>query len=187
MNYLIDCGFSTGPFSTKILNELRAADANLSNWTLFGFEPDARWQDRWPAFIEEYPELSIKIYPAAIWTADAAARFYPCRSQTASHLADVKQRCIASSRNNSTVVPTVDLNKFILGLPNPERIILKLDIEGAEFYVLPHMQAGGSANLLSEVYIEYHERLNRQDWLPVLEKIKNWWAAHPGIIVHNWR
>lgn len=185
MNYIIDCGFSTGVFPIHYFRGHPEEDP--ANWTVFGFEPDERWQHKWPAFHERFPTLRAHIAPAAVWTEDGEMRFFPCKKATSSYMEGAVHRKLESGRNVSRMVTTVDLDRVLRQLQDPEQIVLKMDIEGGEFYVLPHIQRTGSAELLTHAYIEYHARFNRPDWIPILEEIKQWWADHPEIQVHNWR
>lgn len=55
-------------------------------------------------------------------------------------------------------VSTFDLNEFILSnFSQNDYVVLKLDIEGAEYSVLPHLITGGAIKLLKEIYIEWHD------------------------------
>lgn len=186
MNYLIDCGFSTGCFSIRYLRRLDRQGADLRNWTVYGFEPDIRWaDDPRRQTIWHFTAPTILVEPFAVWTKDGETTFFPCKKRTSSYVAKAKHRRIESGRNHSRTVKTIDLDRFIKSLKDPEQIVVKMDIEGGEFYVLPHMQEKGSALLLNEIHIEYHARLNRPAWLPIMGQIKAWWAKHPEIKVVN--
>lgn len=186
MNYLIDCGFSTGCFSIHYLKYLDRLGEDLRNWTVYGFEPDARWaQDPRRQKIWHFTAPTIVVEPFAVWTEDGDMSFFPCKKRTSSYLAEAKHKRIESGRKVSQTVKAIDLDRFIKNLKDPERIVVKMDIEGGEFYVLPHMQEKGSALLVCEFHIEYHARLNRPAWLPIMKSIKDWWAEHPEIKVIN--
>jgi hypothetical protein len=49
----------------------------------------------------------------------------------------------------------IDLAEFILGLPDPA-IVLKMDAEGAEYVLLPHLVAEGADLKLQQALIEWH-------------------------------
>ena len=187
MNYIIDCGYSTGVFTLRYLRALAYQGEDLSNWTIYGFEPNEVWRDRAVRATSEFPDATFHLSPAAVWTTDGTMRFFPCIGPVSSYLADAYHRQLESGRKASIQVPTMDLSRIIFELAAPEKIILKVDIEGAEFYVLPHIQKTGAASRLTHVYIEYHARLNRKDWLPIMIELKEWWAAHPEIEVRPWR
>ena len=55
-------------------------------------------------------------------------------------------------------VKCFDLSKFILNLKNIETLIIKLDIEGAEFEVLEKIIKDKSYEKITEMYVEFHER-----------------------------
>lgn len=53
------------------------------------------------------------------------------------------------------LVPCFDLARFILGLPD-EPIVLKLDAEGAEYDLLPHLIQAGADLRLQLAWVEFH-------------------------------
>jgi FkbM family methyltransferase len=58
-------------------------------------------------------------------------------------------------------VPTMRLSDLVLQVAReqqPATIVVKLDIEGAEFEVLPDLFASQAAARISELYVEFHER-----------------------------
>ena len=58
---------------------------------------------------------------------------------------------------NPIEVECVDLDKWIKGNFNKtDFIVLKLDIEGAEYKVLPHMIKNGSIDYINHIFIEWH-------------------------------
>ena len=73
------------------------------------------------------------------------------------------------NRQQKVSVPTVDMVSFVKGLYKkyePEFILGKMDIEGAEFDVLPKMLEGGvlcSGSGFDIITIEYHKRMFRDD------------------------
>ena len=76
--------------------------------------------------------------------------------------------------NNPIKVSCIDISEFLNEFNNDDYIILKLDIEGAEYQVLRHMIDNGSINKINELYVEFHDHFfneNSQDLKkPLLEK-----------------
>jgi hypothetical protein len=52
-------------------------------------------------------------------------------------------------------VPCFDLARWILGLPAVE-IVLKMDVEGAEYVLLPHLIEHGAMERISRLLVEWH-------------------------------
>lgn len=53
-------------------------------------------------------------------------------------------------------VPCFDLARFIAALPRHERVVLKLDVEGAEYPLLEHLHAQGLDARLTLALVEWH-------------------------------
>jgi|694.fasta_scaffold79802_8 FkbM family methyltransferase len=55
-------------------------------------------------------------------------------------------------------VKKFDICKFLQQLNNIEQLIIKIDIEGEEFNVVPHILKHFNCSLINTIYIEFHER-----------------------------
>jgi FkbM family methyltransferase len=68
-------------------------------------------------------------------------------------------------RDESVEVECIDFNDWMLHNISPDdNVHLHMDIEGAEYFVLPHMIAGGSIKLVKAIFVEFHlNRLNPED------------------------
>ncbi|MGL5033633.1 MAG: FkbM family methyltransferase, partial [Microcystaceae cyanobacterium] len=64
-------------------------------------------------------------------------------------------------RYKTIQVPSVRLSDFVQNIietEKPEKIIVKLDIEGAEFSVLDDLFSTPAVTEINELYVEFHER-----------------------------
>lgn len=55
-------------------------------------------------------------------------------------------------------VPCVDLAEFIRDLPSDQEIVLKIDAEGSEYDLLPHLIQTRTDELLKLAWVEWHTR-----------------------------
>jgi FkbM family methyltransferase len=63
---------------------------------------------------------------------------------------------------NSPLVECIDLSEYIVNnFKKNDFIVLKLDIEGAEFEVLDKMISDESLNYINEIYVEWHHRMRK--------------------------
>jgi FkbM family methyltransferase len=60
-------------------------------------------------------------------------------------------------------VNCIDITEFINTLNENDYIILKLDVEGAEYDILEYMIANGSIHKIKELYIEFHDGFFNED------------------------
>jgi FkbM family methyltransferase len=73
-------------------------------------------------------------------------------------------------------VECIDLSEFIReNYSKTDHIVMKLDVEGAEYPILEKMIADGTIEYLNEVYIEWHQRLMKtpQNEREIIEKMQS--------------
>lgn len=189
MNLLVDCGFSNGCFSRRILNRRKELGEDLGSWRVFGFEPNEEFYgEKWNEFKRDFPEVTVNIQPIAAWHEDGLIRYNFCISKASNFVAGVKFSNIPSGRKSFKMITAMNLTAWLEGMAlHVDKIILKMDIEGAEFYILPALQASPVCKRLSEVYVEYHERVNPSVFRPIKQQVMAWWAAHPEVKHTVWR
>jgi len=120
---------------------------------------------------KQFPDMNIQLNQAALSTTDAGEEFYITESNYSSTLREdnssVKYPDNLYYKNiqeeRKIRVKSVDLNKFILSnFSMEDYIVLKLDIEGGEYDILPHMIRNGSIKYVNELFIEWHHRKLKQ-------------------------
>ena len=88
---------------------------------------------------------------------------------------------------NFVDVPALDFDAWLRSVipPDAEKVIVKIDIEGAEYTVVPHMLEKNTFQLIDEVYIETHHRFvdgwNASNTEALLQSVRA-----TGTIVHHW-
>lgn len=85
-------------------------------------------------------------------------------------------------------IPCIDFSNYLLKEFNKDDlIILKMDIEGAEYSVLEKMIKDSSADFINEIYVEWHSRFfpNRDEYkekeYSIIDALKS-----KGVLVNNW-
>lgn len=89
----------------------------------------------------------------AAWTHDNGVRIKGLR------MARVSDNVIVQKGDNRSewVSPSVDLANYIMQEFTPnDFVVLKMDIEGGEWTVIPHLLATGAMKLVDEVFLECH-------------------------------
>jgi FkbM family methyltransferase len=138
----IDCGGHSGS-SVRKFRQTR--DPNCEVVT---FEPNPLYTPCYRGFERH------RLIRAAVWTEDGEADFYlgPWDGDGSSLLREKTTGSL--DRDRPIRVATVDLSSWILA--RGSSVILKLDIEGAEYDVLDKMLADGSTRFVSELLVEWH-------------------------------
>jgi len=129
---------------------------------IVAFEPDPQIGQLLTKNLEQLQHPDLRLRQEAVWTTDGSMAFYQHDVDGGSIL--------AGGASNSVEVPTIDLRKV---LEQEEHIdFLKIDIEGAESALLPHIAP--ALGHVQNLFIEYHsyprEAQNMGELLELLEK-----------------
>lgn len=147
----IDCGANIGMIARALASH---------GATVYAFEPNPY------AFAELKKRSanfnSIKPVAAAVSTAPGTARLYLHRDADKGQVEHSQGSSMIATKTNvnpDTFVDAVavDLADFILNLPTPVDVV-KMDIEGFEVEVVPHLITSGAIDRIGVCYVETHER-----------------------------
>ncbi|KND01639.1 FkbM family methyltransferase [Spizellomyces punctatus DAOM BR117] len=73
-----------------------------------------------------------------------------------------------SNKQGTTKLPSVNFSKFLIkNFHKEDYVVVKMDIEGAEYEVLPHLVETGAYKLIDVLLVEWHPRhpaFNEADW-----------------------
>jgi len=125
---------------------------------IYVFEPN-------PIFYNSYETSDYDLIKKAIWTEDTKSNFFISKdaNQVASSLLEEKLckvdgGLVSNYWFDPIEVECINFSKWIFENFNKEKddITLKLDIEGAEYRVLPHMIETGAINFLNKLFVEFH-------------------------------
>lgn len=147
-NIYIDCGAYTGD--------------TLDCKSLFNF--DADYVIAFEANPNLYELLKTKkadeIHNLAVWHKEETITFGIDKSKTpmGSTLMSSKAQY---EEGNKVKIQAIDFAKFITKFKN-DNLLVKMDIEGAEFPVLEHLIATGTDVYINKLYVETHENKVRE-------------------------
>jgi len=141
----IDCGYSDGG-STKFF---RKHHPQSNEFEIFAFECDPN---------VDTPELpGVAIINAGIWIADGKRRFYLSPGDGSSFFKRKKTGKLNIKMPVS--VNIIDFSKWIMSnFKKEDYIIVKMNVEGAEYPVLRKMINDGSIKYIDRLYIQWHRR-----------------------------
>jgi len=60
--------------------------------------------------------------------------------------------------DNIVPIEAINFSKFLEQFSEYDQVIVKMDIEGAEYDVLRHLMKEGTVSIMDELYVETHER-----------------------------
>lgn len=118
-------------------------------WEIFSFEPNPNLA----YLIPIKPRMTV--LDKAIWISDGEIDFYLSKHGRGSSL--IKEKKSGGLSKILVRVESVDFGQWIKNrFSKDDFILVKLDIEGAEYKVLDKMLADGSIEYVDELYIEFH-------------------------------
>lgn len=194
-NVYLDCGGHHGEGLMEFI-EKYGID---KSWVIETFEPNpaCNYKER-----VKNLDLNITIHEKAVWVYDGIILF----SQENHEKSNSKSPTDGNSKIDGwgsviseigsrhllhceppIEVECVNFNEVLSKYNYEEHnVIVKLDIEGAEYNVLRHIILNGSIKNINELYVEWHhvdlENENINTTNKLIETMKSY-----GVIVHNWK
>ncbi len=150
---LIDAGSHRG----QSIQKFKCTKAFTQHtWEIYGFEPQATLHR---VATQTHPTLNGEIFRAAVWIHNDGLQFYESNDKMATGHSVMRNKTTGClNKNNPVNVDSIDFSSWIKKTFNKETdfIILKMDIEGAEYDVLEKMINDGSLGYISFLFIEWH-------------------------------
>lgn len=157
----IDLGAANGNSFEEFLNNKYGPVANCADWEAVLVEAN-------PLFDEPLKSVQAK-YPGKVQALFSTAA-YMCEAQTSFYLdtVNVQQNFWGSSLSSShadvqasgkvkVTVPTINLNRLVYETTIPaDWVIVKMDIEGAEWDIVPCLAQSAAASKVDALYMEVH-------------------------------
>jgi FkbM family methyltransferase len=146
-----------------------------SEFEIFCFDP-------LPENIEALKLISdIHIIEAAAWSSNGEENLYLGASQGVSMYADKKTGYV--DPENKIIVHTIDFAEFIiLNFNKEDEIWLKLNVEGAEYEIIPHLYKNNLIDWFDRIYVKWHS-----EKIPSLQVVDKEVRAMVPYVITNWR
>ena len=150
----IDCGSNKGKITRDFLNE------GNTDFEYFLFEPLPRFHEEYnigEMIKKDYPDIKLTYSAEAIWIKDEELKFFVCgRGHEGSSLCENKVSN-KMDHEHPLIVQGIDFSSWIMeNFSKDDHIIIKMDIEGAEYQVLPKMITDGSVEYANKMIVEFH-------------------------------
>ena len=169
----LDCGAHAGISVKKFREEY----PNSEDYEIISFECN-------PRFTEGLKKIEgITFHNKAAWIEDGKQDFYIGHAASSSLIYGKTRGNL--DFDNPITVDSVDFSKWLIdNFSKDDYIIMKMDIEGAEYQVLPKMIEDGSIDYVDVVYAEFHGMKvfkTREDTKKIRTAIRE-----KGNPVHHW-
>lgn len=148
MKIFIDAGAHEGCSVRKF----RKLHDRENKYFIYSFEPEPDFA----VYFENIP--NHKFINKAVWVEDGTLEYFQSREHLRAGGTLIKKKKSGNlDKKNPIIIETIDFSKWILdNFSKDDHIILKMDIEGAEYKVLPKMLKDGSFNYINKLWIEWH-------------------------------
>lgn len=154
-NVFLDCGGNNGSSVRKFRREF---DSSL-RFDIYTFEPNRAYESDYASFDRH------TLIQSAVSDADGTAEFYLDREDGDGSTL-FRDKLTKDTGGYGTLdiahpelVTTVDLSRWIGDELRPsDYIVLKLDVEGAEYAVLEKMASDGTLDRIRHLFVEWHWR-----------------------------
>jgi FkbM family methyltransferase len=155
---LLDCGANIGQSYEWFMKNRDDSD----EYEVHCFEPV-------PSFKHHFENKNLTFHSDAVWIEDGTIDFYD-KGGLSSTL--YKHKIDNAGQGTRTTSSCIDFSKFIKdNFKLSDYIIVKMDIEGAEYKVIEKMLEKGTFEYIDEFYIEFHGS-KIKDLYPYYDEIK---------------
>lgn len=186
MKLFLDCGTNLGQGLNYFNNKFKLF--NNSEWDIYTFEPNPHIPlDSMFNYVKNLYKIN-----KAIWISETPIRFI-CKGKKeesvrkqynedrfqggGSQLDIINKNSIPSHIETDYIsVECIDFSNFLKSKSdNYEEIIVKMDIEGAEFQIIDYLIEKDTLRLIDELFIETHGRFEFQEkeWTSKKNEIQN--------------
>jgi FkbM family methyltransferase len=157
MKYYLDCGGHHGGGLEEFIQKYNMDDT----WTIYSFEPN---KDSFNILSnKKYKNCNVEFLNKAVWVENNVMLFRPERSDNqfdgpgSTLLSPDKWKLNSNSLGfgSSYLVETIDLLNFIDNLKDVECLIVKLDIEGAEYDICKQLIKQKNTKI-NDLHVEFH-------------------------------
>ena len=169
----VDCGASNGSMTEWYISQIQFP---LNELRCYLVEPNPLHQ---PALKKLREKYKLSVIPKIAWVENTKMPFLAYEDWRG---AGVYQQSTAGKIQATITIDAFDFSAWVHGIIGPDdRAVLKMDIEGAEFKILPRMIKDRTLLLFKECLIEEHTRLRPDEFTPVWNEVLLFFRAHPEI------
>mgnify|MGYP001351768310 CR=1 FL=1 len=177
MLIILDLGANDGCSILKFKDILKKR--NIENYKIYSFEPNPYFKNN--LFKQE--NENVKIFMKIAGTRNSLTKLY--LSQNNDKGSTIYNDKTSNDINKKIYLncPEIDIASFIKQIKGDNELWVKMDVEGAEYKIIPHLYEQDCINMINKLYIEWHydkiPSISEEFHYKVFNMVKN-------IEMHNW-
>lgn len=166
----IDCGCHDGSSTADFFNWYQLA-GDPNDFVAVGFDPNGEFFRAWEKLADEYP---IMFHCNAVWIDNCDLDFWIGGTDHVSSTVNADKVDEVHYDKEPVKVRAIDLAEYINGAAqNFDQIIVRMDIEGAEYDVMEHLIKTGAAEKIDILLYERHAQKMRDKAADYLAREKD--------------
>jgi len=157
----VDCGANTGAVLRRFVTKLP------DDFEFIAFEAQPELRDAGERLVRELRDTKVQFIPKAVWTENGVIDFYLATEWGPNHrggstlVAGHTKNKSAVDYVNPVQVEAIDFSAWLRStFREDDYVIVKMDIEGAEYDVLEKIIRDGNLPLIDELIVEFHHHMN---------------------------
>lgn len=178
MNVYIDLGCYDGDTVEEFRNWRRVAFPDKEEWTIYAFDPNPSFSEAWA----NKTDKDTSFIKQAAWIEDGETEFAVDQSDSPVGSTIMQGKRKVWEASPKIKVKTFDFSHFLKSV-DEDFVVVKMDIEGAEFKVLDKMIRDGTDKICKWLLIEFHPNkvveYTTKDKLNLLEVLR---ARNPNVL-----
>jgi FkbM family methyltransferase len=179
-----------GAHKGEAIDVLLEKRPDLEGCEVHFFEPNPDLIELLEGIAKDNKKYDITVHHGALWVKDgeidfleSIARWNTLASTIVPSMKEIWG--LKLDRDNPKKVESISLSNFLDEFDDDEYIVLKLDVEGSEYYLLEQLINNKKINKIDELYIEWHDHFF-PDLKDLGNKLRNQLSKLPLMVRNDW-
>lgn len=151
MNVFIDLGAYSGDSIEEFKNWSKLSFPDKENWQLYAFEPNPKFREYW----DNQTHNNLTFSNMAAWTEDTEIEFAVDQTDTPLGSSLMQSKKKVWDNSPKIKVQAFNFSEWLKQFKD-DFVVLKMDIEGAEFKVLDKMISDNTDKIPYVMMVEFH-------------------------------
>ena len=152
MLIILDIGANDGCSVLKFKDILK--EKNIEDYQIYSYEPNPFFKNYLKKISRE--NKNVKVHMNLVGTKNKKTKLYISNGDNAGSSIFHNKRTNKISRKIFVNCNEIDIVEIIKKLPKHDELWVKLDVEGAEYNIIPHLHKFDCIKSINKLFIEWH-------------------------------